>query len=202
MLKDYVAFVRFAGMGLGLGLALADGGCAATSGGAVVAGSADGGATKDEDAGADAPRKSATPTDALPEPAAADYQALFARVPSIVATPNSLNGLWEGTVGGQPMRLRFEPTAVTVILKCSASAPPIGMAVPAVVSSLSIRTLESKTLGDPSTCGLALAPDEMPNCGVSRSPCFSLKGLKLEFNGLLLTSKVSRQSSSFAKVSD
>ena len=157
-------------------------GCAATGGTTVLVSGTDGGT---EGGGTDPfATDGGTSTRKDSGVASDDYEALFGAPSVDTTTPDSLFGLWAGATGGNDMRIRFAKSSIIVAIKCG-SASAVGASIAASVSSTSIKTLQSKTIGTSGSCSLALTPEEISTCTSSSSPCFTLTGTKLDVFGFL-----------------
>jgi len=155
-------------------------GCTASGSSTVIS---SGGGDSGVDGGSDNPFESdggTTTTKDSGGTQSTDYEALFGPPASSSTTPDSLLGLWAGTgVNGQDMRIQFAKSSIVVALKCFGDAA-IGTSIASSVSSGSIKTLESKKLGNTSSCGLSITPDELSSCTSATYPCFTLNGTKLD----------------------
>lgn len=171
-------------------------GCTATGSSTIVAGGNEGGASGFED-GTESDGGTTTKKDAGTSEQVDDYDALFGPPSVTSTTPDSLKGLWAGAgPAGQDMRLRFGTSSIVIALRCG-SSPAVGASIAASISSSTIKTLESKKVGNPATsCGISVTPDEISSCASASYPCFELKGTKLSLASFLDTS------GTFTKLSD
>jgi hypothetical protein len=124
----------------------------------------------------------------------ADYEAMFGPPASTETTPNKLAGLWAGTVDGLDVRFRVASNSIIIAKRCSGKA--VGLTVSAIVSSSSIKIVESKAT-EPSGygCAIDVRPGSLGVCptGVDEygqplpaKNCFSLDGTDLKIDAAFL----------------
>lgn len=122
-------------------------------------------------------------------PMPSEYDPLFATPATAAVTGNSLDGVWAGSMTNteDDVRLVITPSAITIAVRCNSGhavgpTTTIGMTVNAVTSSVSIRTLESKSAGT-ATCKIIIHPQTFARCSTgSGSPiCFDLVDTGLDF---------------------
>jgi hypothetical protein len=161
-------------------------GCTATGSSTTIAGS-----------GGTAQPGFEPPADGTPPPAAGptDYAAMFGPPASTVATPNSLLGLWAGTVSGVDLRLRIAADSIVIAKRCSGQA--YGLTATALVSKTSIKTVESKSTEASVAygCAIEVRPAQLATCptGVDeygsplpQSNCFLVDGTDLKIDAAFL----------------
>jgi len=122
-------------------------------------------------------------------PVPSEYDPLFAAPASASVTGNSLDGVWAGSMSNteDDVRIVITPSAITIAVRCNSghSLGPIttiGTTVSAVTSSVSIRTLESKSVGT-TTCRIIVHPETLARCstGSGTTVCFDLVDTALDF---------------------
>ncbi|MDB4939313.1 MAG: hypothetical protein JWP87_6285 [Labilithrix sp.] len=125
----------------------------------------------------------------------ADYAAMFGPPASTETTPNSLIGLWAGTVSGIDLRLRVAADRIVIAKRCSGQT--YGLTATAIVTKTSIKTVESKST-DRSTsygCAIEVRPAQLSTCptGVDEygqplpaANCFTLDGTDLKIDAAFL----------------
>ncbi|MEA2751573.1 MAG: hypothetical protein QOI41_5716 [Myxococcales bacterium] len=151
-----------------------------------------------------------------PTATSSEYDVLFDAPASTTVTPNSLDGRWAGSMSNtdDDVRVVITPSALTIAVRCNSGHPigaipttTVGLTVSAVTSSVSIRTLESKSAGT-TTCRISIHPQTMSRCSTgSGSPtCFDLTDTGLDFGPNRLFSGDGTSSSgpypAFSKLSD
>jgi hypothetical protein len=147
-------------------------------------------------------------------PAPSEYDPLFTAPASAAVTGNSLDGVWAGSMSNtqDDVRLVITPSAITIAVRCNSghSVGPtttIGTTVNAVTSSVSIRTLESKSVGT-ATCKIIVHPQTFARCstGSGAPTCFDLVDTGLDFGPFELFSGDGTSSygpaPAFSKLSD
>ena len=130
-----------------------------------------------------------------------DYTALFGPPASTKTTASSLDGLWAGTDRGlRDTRMVFSASSVVIAKRChTGSSDASGITVTSLVSSSSIKTLESKMAAgsDAVTCDLSVKPAQVTRCtsttdsdaqieASNSTGCFFLSGTTLNFYGTFL----------------
>lgn len=99
------------------------------------------------------------------------YDALFA-APDTKATPGTIHGLWSGSIDSADLRMKLEPSKLTVAVRCGGSTA--GVAIAAEVSETSIKTLESGTV-KAGGCTVQVHPVEVKACTKPNGPdCFAI----------------------------
>lgn len=122
-------------------------------------------------------------------PVRSEYDALFAAPANPTVTSTSLDGVWAGSMSNtdDDVRVVITPSTITIAVRCNSGhsmgqITTIGMSVSAVTSSVSIRMLESKSVGT-STCRISVRPVTFSRCstGSGGTTCFNLTDSGLDF---------------------
>lgn len=148
-----------------------------------------------------------------PASTTADFDKLFGAPESSSLTPDSLTGVWAGTVGSTDLRLKVTATSITIALRCSSSSRAVGLVVVAKVGAEGIRLLESKATpydGSQPYCDVEVKPVAFSTCTAETYPyadayaCVGVKGTTLTIGGTLFTSESFSHQRGFAftKLSD
>jgi len=144
-----------------------------------------------------------------PAASAVDFDKLFGAPSSTSLTPDSIAGLWAGTVGDSDVRLKVTATSLTVALRCSSSSRAVGVEVAARIGAEGIRILESKVSpndGSQPYCRIDVKPVVIPVCtaGTYAYECAGVKGTTLKIGPALFTTASSsyRTESEYTKLSD
>lgn len=153
----------------------------------------------------DTSRTTPGPTDGRSSTSEPDYSALFGRPTTTDLTPDSLGGLWAGTMSSShdDVRIKIEKSLVTIAIRCTTGSnrgSVMGIEVGAVVSGRSIRLTESKAME--TICAPQVRPVTFEECDDRGGDCFHVSGTYLYFYGPLFTTIDEGPASTFTKVSD
>ena len=143
-------------------------GTSGTSGspGSTLGGGTDTGGATTTDAGA-----KNTGAGGVTQETMSEYEPLFAAPATTALTPSTLRGLWAGTMSNtrDDVRMQVGTNSITIAVHCAwgghLTPVVVGMQVAAVVSTTSIRLLETKTVG--TQCQINVRPQTIPVCSTT-----------------------------------